>query len=1154
MTRWWRVLAAPLMTSKSQDSDAARSSCGNTWVVQCTYTNDYRNFQGGRLRDSVDSVRNAYRAFRARIIESVEPRRRPYSSYQFEAPHPLQQLRQQITAFREHLAFYGEEMLSQDQQLEPLIRAALRIPANVPLLPTGAAKFCQYLMFVLPVPVVVRRAKGLLRGIGTHEGRKLVFALQIKRTLPGQHHFNPALDFALRELQAPIRFEAFRDMHFYELDWMQACHRIGMRRMDEIDRLIKAQSGHRVDGALVLALVDLGVIDTVDALAHLPQRSGWRYGNDQLTQDDVRNFRGVVRLLKDAGVAPHGITRLVNLDVKRFDPQQLATTLSVLRLDASELSSLFEALGDQAVLVKPERWAFLNEALGARLAADMGHFKRLLDSGREPSKDFALALRAAGAGIADLEACQTLILSVGDRKGAPPVTELHQLIGVPHSLTFAQLAEAEDYLLAGRDLAAYLQVLVRHGFGDALSVLAFQRCYKQLNADTLDRWLSIAGERAKGQSATAIADWTVQAGKGGYLDSFDYLLQAGELRTFIHLQQALKLALLGTSLLRYIREERGLKGLSALLKWYYHDAPGIKDVRLWGSLNSASRVLLDDAFERKDFTLLEGNLGSVRKVIDQRIEAKLGRFPFSSDESTREAYHQSSRQMHEEIGSEIAPKLKTLLNESDGLLLQSLLGHIDSSLEVVRARLAQFTPELAKLRTGGGPTGQSLSDLEADLIAVVYRTTSSTVRDHWPRVIGREDDIAGLTTNASYSMSWNRTEQQLDGQLDPRGLQAMQEALQFAARFTARRKDMHEACRHLSPKRLNDPAADVWSLASHLGVLMAIAAEDSNVREWLDQGAETIERMAEAGPLVHQQIESLHELFDVQLGDALEVLESDFVEGLTEADAAVLASRLDMQAVAATPSAGEGLKVALLKARETVLAVFLRWTTQQKKRFDPKDVEGDRAQMQAYVSKSPAAFFAKEAAGICTRANTAMWQERRNAHLLVFAPDQKRLVGMALLYFERFPTLDANRDTLVIRAINPMADALGSYGVPSIVDSYFDVAIQIARSNGLAAVAFPSPMGMHLMSNHQTVENDIRDRFMKRAQSSFAWDVEKPSQRWLGQPRKVEGTFYAYESGQTLVNDLYAIWHLEEDEQTSVATRRSLAPSRSLAQQTCMPS
>ncbi len=977
----------------------------------------------------------------------------------------------------------------------------------------------------------------------------MIFALQIKQTLPGQQDFSPSLDFALRNLQPPHEFEVFRRIGFADFGLMRSCHRLGVRRMDEVNRIANAQIGRKLNGVLVLSLVELGVIDGVDALTQLPQRSGWHnYSDGALTQNEVSQFRQVVKQLKDAGVAPHGIATLLKLDVKRIDLQQVRTTLGILRLNGSGLSALFETLGEQVMLVKPERWAFLGDALDVRAAADIGRFKHLLDSGRTPSKDFALGLRAAGADVTALEVCQSLILAVGDQEEKPaPIAELQQLITAPHSLTFPQLALAEDYLLAGRDLASFLQVLIMHGYGNAQDVLAFQRCYKQLGADTLDRWLKIAGAAGKGQSTAAVADWVARAGNGGYLDSFDYMLQVGELRTFTHLQQTLKLAPLGTSLLRYVREERGLRGLPVLLKWYYRDAPGIKDVRLWGALNPASRVLLDDAFDRKDFTLLEGNLDSVRTVIDHRIEAKLGRFPISSDESTREAYRQSSRNMFEGIGSEIAPKLKALLKESEGVLLQSLLEYIDAPLEIVRARLAQFAPEMAKLRTGGGPAGQSLSDLEADLIAVVYRTTSSTVRDHWPHVIGREDDIAGLATGAPYSMSWNRTERQLNGQLDSRGLQAMQEALQFAARFTARQKDMHEACRHLSPKRLNDPAADVWSLASHLGVLMAIAAEDSNVREWLDRGVEAIERMAEAGPLVHQQIESLHELFDVQLDDALGVFEAGFVAALTNSDAAVLASRLDTRVADEAHSTKDGLNVALSKARQIVLGVFLRWTAQQKKRFDTKDVEGDRDQLLAYISKSPAAFFAKEAAGICTRANTAMWRERRNAHLLVFAPDQKRLVGMALLYFERVPALNANRDTLVIRAINPMADALASYGVSSIVDSYFDVAIQIARNNGLAAVAFPSPMGMHLMSNHQAVENDIRDRFMKRAQSFFAGNGAKPSPRWLSQPRRVEMTFYAYESGQTPVNDIYAIWHFEGDERASAVVQAAALAAKMAA-------
>lgn len=1090
---------------------------------------------------AASSMQKTYRAFRAGILDSCKSSRRSSVDYQFETLHPIQQLRQQIMVFRDHLAFYGEKMVSEDQQLEPLVRAALRIPADVPLLPTGGAKFQQYLMLMLPVSAVVRRAKKLLRRIGTHEGRKLVFDLHIQRTLPSKGYLDHGLDFALRELQAPATVEALRNMHFYDVNWIRACHRLGMRRMDEVDRFVKDQTSQRAHGMLVLSLVDFGVIDTVDTLTKIPQSSGWQYDNKKLTRADVWRFSQIVRLLRDAGVEPQGIIRLVNFNVERFDPLQLKTTLDIIGLNGPELSGLFETLGKQIVLVEPERWAFLIDPLSARSAADMARFKRLLDSGRTPSKDFVLALRAAGAGIEDLEVCQELVLAVGNRKEAPPFAEMRLLMEAPHLLSFTQLTEAEAYLLEGRDLAGYLQVLIRHGFGDAQSVLAFQCCYKQFNEATLDRWLGIAGELAKGLPATAVADWVALAGKGGYLDSFGYLLQAGELRTFTHLQKALKLAPLGASLLRYVREERGLKGLSALLKWYYRDAPGIKGVQFFGALDDVSRVLLGNAFERKDFTLLEGNLGAVRTMIDQRIRAKLGRFPLTSDEKTREAYHESCRQMREEISGKIAPGLRTLLNEFDGVLLRSLLEHINSPLDLVRARFSQLMPELGKLLAGGGPSGQTLSDLEADLIAMVYRTTSSTVSDLWPRVAGRENDIAGLTTSGPYSMNWNRTEQQLVGQLDTRGLQSMQKALQFAVRFAERQDgDMHEACRRLSPKRLSDPAADVFSLALHLGVLMAISAEDVNVRKWLDLDTERLERVEESSLLAHELIESLHELFDVQLGDALDVLEPDFVERLTEADMALLTSRLDMQ-TADAPSSHDGLSAALLKARKIVLAVFLRWTTQQKKRFIPKAIEGDNSCMLAYISKSPAAFFAKEAAGICTRANTAMWQERRNAHLLVFAPDQKRLIGMALLNFERITALDANTDVLIIRAINPMTDALASYGVSSIVDSYFDVAIQIARDNGLAAVAFPPPDGMHLMSNRPIVERDICDRFMRCAQSFISWKIGDMSQPWMLEPRKVAAKFYAYESGQTLVNELYAIWHCGESERASVDLRKRRA-------------
>lgn len=288
-----------------------------------------------------------------------------------------------------------------------------------------------------------------------------------------------------------------------------------------------------------------------------------------------------------------------------------------------------------------------------------------------------------------------------------------------------------------------------------------------------------------------------------------------------------QLAPLGVPMLRYIREDRGVTNLPALRKWYYEEAPGINELRFWSVLDEIQRVLLDDAFERKNFTLLDGNRECVERLINQRIVTSIGAIPFPSDEATLGTYREAKRILLEQIVVELAPRLKNMLTETNGVLVKNLMEHIDEPLEQLRQRIADLAPLLGDLLSGRGPSGAALSDLEADLIAIVYHTTSSTIRSRWSEVIGREKDVASLVTGAQYSMNWDRNEQRLDSAVDSRGLQALSESLRFSACFSAGyREDMHKACHGLSPKRLEDVAADVWSLALHLGVLMAIAGSE----------------------------------------------------------------------------------------------------------------------------------------------------------------------------------------------------------------------------------------------------------------------------------------------------------------------------------------
>lgn len=135
---------------------------------------------------------------------------------------------------------------------------------------------------------------------------------------------------------------------------------------------------------------------------------------------------------------------------------------------------------------------------------------------------------------------------------------------------------------------------------------------------------------------------------------------------------------------------------------------------------------------------------------------------------------------------------------------------------------------------------------------------------------------------------------------------------------------------------------------------------------------------------------------------------------------------------------------------------------------------------------------------------------------------------MALVYFEHIAALHPTRNCLIIRAINPMDDMLATHTNSSIVDAFFDVAIQIAKDNGMTAVAFPAHCGMHLLSNLSSVEKDIEKRYIKpsmkfRFRPSNVVATENPSE-WRAKPREVTGRFYAYEQGEGGVNTLYAIW------------------------------
>jgi hypothetical protein len=839
----------------------------------------------------------------------------------------------------------------------------------------------------------------------------------------------------------------------------------------------------------------------------------------------------MIRLMLGCGIARKQIAGIFHHQISAFNPANLSANLNSLKsAGVADLNAVFEVSKSLLWRAKPSIWSYVVDEVMARTPTEIARFKRLLESSTTPSIPLIRVLKELGATVENLPQCQSLILAISQRtESVVPLAEIQLLAGAPYSLGIEQIAQCNDYLREPDKLSDYLRVLLQYGYGHALGVVAFQVCYKSACPSELDRWLGVLNGRGKDQSLESVAEWIRQALKGGNSDAYHYLSQSIELPDFWHMQRAEPIVKFGRGILSFLVQQKGLTSVQAIREWYFH-AHGVHDLRSRGSTDVTYALLLDDAYNRNNFSFVESNNASIGSAIRERTVQQLGHRPYPADDTTQAAYDQSYAALNASEHAALLPILPMILAETGGILLSSVLRHAWEPPLVLRNRLAALSPLIDELLSGGGPSCTQLGEMEADAVAMLYRTTTNSVSCTWPEVYECQSHLSALVLRQNYVMEWVSAIRELKAPLERSSLLALKHAKLHADKFSPYRSEhIFDACKYLRAKRLKQSASDPWSLAAHLGVLFAAAHQDSLVGQWIAQDLEAIAHMPQEGPDVVERLEQMDKMFTSTLPDALDYHMDNFVRRFSEEDAAFLAIRLAGEAALPQDSNGHvRLHEALRQTQKIVLEVCQRWIMRERSKFS-KGKSGQQAtHLSAILSKHPASFFAKHAADLCTRNNTKMWNEPRHAHLLVFDPKQRRLAGMALVYFEPIAALHPTRNCLIIRAINPMDDMLATHSTASIVDAFFDVAIQIAHDNGLAAVAFPAHCGAHLLSNLRPVEKDIEKRYIKPSvtppyRRSDEPVTESPTE-WRSKPREVRGEFYAYERGQMQVNTLYAIW------------------------------
>ncbi|KWF29494.1 hypothetical protein WL84_09155 [Burkholderia cenocepacia] len=1057
-----------------------------------------------------------------------------YDDEETKLVQPWTQARARIEALREDVMIdlrYRDRL--EDREM---LHMALGIPPYVPMSRPWWLIVLWFVSPFIPLRWRLQAGRAVLRSTRSFLGREYLFKRLIADLWSIQTSYSSGVDRALRALPLARRASSYSDLIGLDGTDIDLLMRLGLNDVAAIPGVWR-ELRRTYEHSVVHALIDEGILEQLEELHWLPTHNVY-YLAGPLKIDHVK-LREMVRVLKSAGMPRARIPEILATPYG-YDPVRLARVLSQLRArGVTDVSELFDMIGSDLWEVEEDYWRFVLETIGARTPAEIKRFRAMLDLSHPAPVDVVTWMRSRGASLDELADARDFLVQVAKSK----TVTLSQLESLARAgLSALDIAHCPDYVLQDREdrLGQFLTVLARHGYDDRASIMAFHLTYAAVSTWSLDRLLTMAGVLNDRAVAAEIANWAVRAHRRGNVASLAYILTKTPAKSLDALNQRLFVMDLGPALLRYVVEEQGVTDIRALYDWYYAEAWGAKDYAGADTIDDAERVLIKDAFTRKNFSVLEGNRKCLDEVVSARARAVV---PALNDRSEAgwAAYRESLR---EAVGRErdaLKPILPAMLHETHGVLLNSLLEAASQGQSSMSTMLSTFRPLMVDLACGRGPIGPSLSALEAEAIAITYGVAATSVLEYWPRLRADDAQWRNWYRDEPYLIRWQRNLVRVSRPLDHAGLAGLTLAAQVARRFGEVDISVFDAAKHLRGGLLMNPLADHHMLPRHLGVLLAAAISDDQVKEWAAQRLEAMSRLDDDSAVAHREVGALHDFFRVKLPDALNATMEQFVSSMSESDARDLAERLDAS-TAGLDDAYAMLSLAMSRTREKVLQVYERWSAREKKKFKAQRDAAHQSTLHAYVSKLPAAFFAKQATGLCSAGNTSMWHEERHAHLVVFDPRTGKLAGMALLYAEVIHDIDPARPSLIMRAINPTVAMVASHEARSVVDAYFDLAIDLAREHGLAGVAFPPSSGQDFMSNRSDIGRVIREQYEKRSVPLYRMlREEQPGSSWRNVPRAIQQAFSAYEEGQGCVTTLFAVWRVTEHSQSGECSLRAAA-------------
>ena len=985
--------------------------------------------------------------------------------------HDAMRGRTVIANFRKHVSNHDLGGIWRSTADPMHVARALRIPELIPVFPSWPLKGIVMLATsTMSDGSKVRVAAKLLGTVGTSEGRAHTYdsLLYLLCGQPDIHreyrrYLSDELAYLLSEFDG---FDSSKQLHalsYLPLPLLRAGKRLGIRSPSVLLERLQP-IGKKVCANAVLILAEEGVLDSEFALVSpYIKQDDYDHYRDSANGD---SFRETIRILQCAGVKSQAVVAVLH-QTWQLAPTRLEQSIKLLaEFGVTDIDTLYKALGQSLWTLNHNVLHFLLAEVGIRDSVALGEFDQLLAQRRPPTLAVVKALLNHAKEPTALAQVQTFLVGTLGVSVAP-VQRISHLLSPAYGLSFADLNGCIPYLTCSVEndekFLGFLQVLLRHGIGRHPGIIQFQKCFVAArSAEEVDKYIRLARKHVSAISDDMLAAFVEQA-LGVNSTSLLYLLDDSKvaIANDKDLDKTLRLASVSPDVLRYLVQERRMATATLLSRWFYEEGAGVQEYYGSPTYGELERVLFSDASRRKAFFRLKQNMHCVWSAVLQYASVRAPAPNPDWDDEQRAAHFAVLDKYKVEARSKAALLLRRILEKTDGIVLTSAL---EAALEGrgLDETLNALEPLLDGLLNGRGPTPQMLSPLEAEAVGLVYGVTRHEVESHWPKVHGYEHHLEGVLLDECYPMTWTKKRYSLP-LLTQAQVHALSSNFAALASAAARTRQMQSAedptflIRRFRLKPLSDSAAAAPALSDWFALLLYICIGEEAVGSWVEHTLESYEDFLDRPQEAHKRMLALQTFMGTTLPDAFANTLNRSFERLGDPIVAELCSLLGfLSQTQAANSGREQLRCVLQVLSLKVLAVFDKWIATLLQKFDTekKDLP-DTMPVRGIVTKYPAAFYSRYKFGLCTRANTDMWQETRHSHLVVFDEGRRALVGMAMVYIQPIEGYHDGKDCLIIRAINLGSPDNIELEAVTAIDEIMRIAIDIAKKNGYAAVLFP---------------------------------------------------------------------------------------------------